>query len=111
IDRAASLERLAQPDASLELILARSLVNAGPQPRERGIEILARLWQGAAKLEPELANEVGLAYGTALCWRAQVSDRKLAHDILAQVATTISDPSRKNVTEALSNLALQLTPR
>jgi hypothetical protein len=43
--------------------------------------------------------------------RADPSDRKLAYDLLNEIAPRITERSRRNLVEALANLAAQIPAR
>jgi tetratricopeptide (TPR) repeat protein len=112
VDQACVLEHRDQPDVPMLVSVARALVNGNAPQINRGIGILSDIWTNR-RSELTAADEidVGQMFGTALVQRADPRDRKLAHEVLTDIAPRISDNPRRNLVTALGHLATQIPAR
>ncbi len=92
-------------DVEVHFHMGRGLARAGGEKLDRGIELLAKLWLQDARTAEIPRADIGRAYGTALLFRGTGRDRRVAHDVLLEVAPAISDPIQRNLAVALGNLA------
>jgi tetratricopeptide (TPR) repeat protein len=111
IQDAMKLELRAVPDADLQVIHARALLNGSASQVDEGIRILREVLDEREVGERYSLIDIAQLYGTALVHRATAQDRALANRILLEIAEQIADQPRKQLVVALANVAAGVAPR
>jgi tetratricopeptide (TPR) repeat protein len=112
LERIAAVERPTAPDASLELLRARSLAHSGTDGVRRAVPLFRTLWRHRERLRtPRERLDLAESYAVAMLQRGDPADGPQVREVIAEILPRVADPLRRDMLTAYSNLSTWMPPR